>query len=112
MKTALTIVATAALAATASAQAGFSSPSEDRGYQACVSAVKNDYRNFIAKRDYYIREADGTRTFYINATALERGERVPVGITCATSTSGRKVLSTDTTFALFVPATGADIAAN
>jgi len=92
------IIAVSVIAAVAftavDAAAKVSRPSEYRGYQACLAAVDNQYDGIVTQREYLLRDdAADRRTYYINATAWENDERVPIGIACDTSKSGRTVLS-------------------
>lgn len=76
-----------------SAVAAPSSPSEYRGYTACLDSLPAQYDNLTPARNYYLsRSADG-RTYYINASHWQNGERVNVGLRCDTTASGREVLS-------------------
>ena len=74
-------------------QAAASSPAEHRGYEACLSATADSLQGLTTERSYLLSNSADQRTYYINATAWQDGQRAQVGITCATSKSGRDVLS-------------------
>ena len=105
MKTTLTIVAAiAAVTAATTADARPNSPAEQRGYQACLEANQDAFRGLIPERHYLINETDAGRTYYINATAWEDGERVNVAFACETNASGRLTDNLGMTYNRFVPA--------
>ncbi|MEM8768459.1 MAG: hypothetical protein AAGE43_13500 [Pseudomonadota bacterium] len=107
---ALTLITAAALASfsmTAAAKAP-STLSEERGYQACLKANSSDVDRLLVKKDYLYRTTETGRTFYINASIWENGERVPVAFTCNTTRSGRLIENMGISYTQFVPATGAD----
>lgn len=86
-----TIAAVAAVFS-ATAQAKLSSTSEFRGYNNCLEAATTPYEGVVADRAYYLSRAGSARTYYINVTAWDSGERVNLRITCDTSTNGRELL--------------------
>jgi hypothetical protein len=89
MKKSPLMIAAAAALLSAAAGAVTSSPSEFRGYQACLDANEGDFQGLVTDRNYLIREEENSRTYYINATAWENGERVEVGFSCETTRSGK-----------------------
>ncbi len=103
-KSPLMIVAATAALLSATAGAVTSSPSEYRGYQACLEANEGEFRGLVTDRNYLIREDENSRTYYINATAWENGERVNVGISCATSKSGKLLTNNGATYTRYAPA--------
>jgi len=95
MKKSFPFIATIAAAAavfSATAQAKLSSSSEFRGYNNCLEAATTPYKGVVADRAYYLSRAGSARTYYINVTAWDSGERVNLRITCDTSTNGRELL--------------------
>lgn len=105
MKTTLILAAIAALAASLGASAETrSTPSEMRGYQACLDASAQDYRGLVTNRTYLIEKRADQRTYYINATAWQDGERVNVGLRCETDRNGRLITAAEPTNARYVPA--------
>lgn len=105
MKTLLTLTAAVTLAAALPAAAGTPSQlSELRGYNTCLSTHANEYRGLTTARTYLMADNGASRTYYINATAWQDGERVPVGITCDTTRDGRELLSTAVTATRFASA--------
>ena len=107
---ALTLISAAALAAFSMSAAAkpMSTLSEERGYQACVDANSANMERLIVERDFLYRTTDTGRTFYINASVWENGERVPVAFTCNTTRSGRLIENLGVTYNHFAPATGAN----
>ncbi|MEJ2088395.1 MAG: hypothetical protein P8Y69_07960 [Gammaproteobacteria bacterium] len=98
------VAAVATLSVGATAYAGQkSSTSEMRGYQACLDANKEDFRGLTPAREYLLADSNGLRTYYINATAWQDGERVSVGFTCTTSLHGRMVDNAGASFTRYVP---------
>lgn len=95
MKQAPLMIATAAAVLSATASAATSSPMEQRGYEACLKANESAFRSLVVDRDYLIRDNDDSRTYYINATALENGERVQLGFSCETTRRGKLLNNQD-----------------
>lgn len=93
IKTALILTAAAASALSMTAQAKISSSSELRGYNACVQAVASEFKGLQLDRVYYLNEDADKNTYYVNGSAWQSGERVPVRISCDTNRSGNKLLS-------------------
>jgi len=91
--------AIACLAGTAGASAQVSSPADLRGYNSCVKAFDTNELNGVHfPRVYYIaRNADaanaGSKTYYVNASAWQDGNRVMKRLSCTTTRSGRQVLA-------------------
>ena len=104
MKAPLLIAATAAAVLSMNAQGGISTPSENRGYEACLAANEGEFQSLRAERDYLIAETDAGRTYYINATTLKDGERVAVGFTCQTNRQGRLLLNEGASYTRYAPA--------
>lgn len=105
MKAPLILITATALTVAMGAQAETrSTPSELRGYQACLDASTADMQGVVTGRTYLIDQRDGQRTYYINATAWENGKRVEVGIRCQTSLSGRLLTAFEPTASRYVPA--------
>ena len=84
--------------------AGDSSPSEFRGYQACVEANADNLTGLAMERHYLLNETADGRIYYINATAWEDGERVNVGLSCETTPGGRLTSNEGVTYNRFVQA--------
>ena len=104
MKKSPLMIAAAAALLSATAAAGTSSPGEVRGYQACLEANENQFRGLIVDRKYLIRDTEDSRTYYINATAWEEGERVKVGFSCETSRTGRLLTNNGAAYTHYAPA--------
>lgn len=104
MKAPLLIAATAAATLSVNALAVTSSPSEFRGYEACLAANEGEFRGLVTERDYLIAETDTGRTYYINATAWKDGARVEVGFTCQTNRAGRLVQNDGASYTRYTPA--------
>ncbi|MEZ5558659.1 MAG: hypothetical protein R3E86_08985 [Pseudomonadales bacterium] len=77
----------------APADARVSTSKELAGYHACLDAAADSHSGLVAKRFYYTAQSGDNRTYYINASAWENGNRVALRIACATSTDGRELLS-------------------
>jgi hypothetical protein len=113
MKAPLKIATTAALLMSGSvlmssaALAGTSTPSEFRGYQACLKANADAVRGLVPERTYLIDESAQSRTYYINATAWQNGERVEVGMSCETNRSGRLIENKGVSLTRYAPASEA-----
>lgn len=102
-----TVLAVAALGATSAASAATSSPSDHRGYQTCVKALDTEsLSGVVFPRVYYIAHQAEAKTYYLNATAWQNGERVVKRITCETSANGRQVTSFATNDGRFALADG------
>ena len=95
MKKAPMMIAAAAALLSATAVATTSSPSEYRGYQACLEANEGQFQGLVVERNYLIQDKDDSRTYYINGTAWDNGERVQVGISCETTRRGKLLNSQD-----------------
>ncbi len=106
MKAPLIFTATTVLALTlgAQAEARTSTASEYRGYQACLEASAGNLNGLVTDRTYLLNEQDGQRTYYINATAWESGERVSVALRCETNRGGRVLSTAEPAYARYVPA--------
>jgi len=104
MKTPLILAAITALTFSLGAEAqSRSTPSEIRGYQACLNNAASDVQGLVTDRTYLIDQRDGTRTYYINGTAWENGERVDVAFSCETSLGGRLITVFEPTASRYVP---------
>lgn len=105
MKAPLILAATAVLTVTLAAQADArSTPSELRGYEACLDASTTTLQGVVPDRTYLVDQRDDERTYYINATAWEEGARVNVGFRCQTNLSGRLLSSAEPAYTRYVPA--------
>ena len=104
MKKSPLMIAAAASLLSASAFAGTSTPAEFRGYQACLEANEDQFRGLVAERNYLIRNNADSRTYYINATAWENGERVDVGFSCETSRNGRLLTNNGASYTRYATA--------
>ncbi len=90
------ILITAAVAvgvASASAQAGLSTPTEFRGYTACIEAASEDTKGLVAARDYLINKSGHTAQYFINATVWKNNQREAVRISCHTTGNGQRLVS-------------------
>lgn len=106
MKTLLiAITATASLLAM-NAQAGKSSQSELRGYNACVNAADPAFQGLSLSRTYYLAKEDNRNVYFLNGSAWLDGERVDVRISCDTSRNGRNLLSQTSNLGSFALQTG------
>lgn len=112
MKKSPLMIAAAAALMSATAFAGTASVAENRGYEACLKANEGEFRAVVTERDYLVRENDDSRTYYINATAWENGDRVNVGFSCETTRHGKLLTSNDAVYAHFAPAGSVQVAGN
>lgn len=103
MKNLPALIAAGAIALSAGAHAAESSPSEFRGYQACLEANADAFEGLVTERNYLLSEQPSSRIYYINATAWENGERVEIGFSCETTKFGRLLENKGATYARFVP---------
>jgi len=104
MKAPILIAATAAATIALGAHAQLSSPSEFRGYQACLEANADGLSGLTPEREYLLAQTDEGQVYYINATAWEDGERVNLAFSCATTAGGYLTSNLGTTYNRFVPA--------
>lgn len=106
MKAPLMIAATVAatLSVSASVMANTSTPSEFRGYKACLEANKGEFKGLVPERNYLIEQTSEGRNYYINATAWEDGKRVDVGFSCQTTSSGRLLANRSAGNTRYLPA--------
>lgn len=104
MKAPLMIAATVAATLSVSAMANTSTPSEFRGYQACLEANNSEFKGLVPERNYLIERTSEGRNYYINATAWENGKRVDVGFSCQTTSSGRLLATRSTGNTRYLPA--------
>ena len=93
MKKTLLILVAAAASISIAAQARVSTLTEFKGYNACVSASEDEFRGLVLSREYFLAQNSGTKTYYLNGTAWENGDRIPVRIACDTSGNGRELKS-------------------
>ena len=99
------ILTTTLLALTLGVQAeARSTPSEMRGYEACLNNSAADYKGLVTERTYLVDQRDGQRTYYINATAWDNGQRVNVSFRCETNLSGRLLSAAEPANGRFVSA--------
>jgi len=110
MKSPLKIVTTTALLMSGSvllssaALAGTSTPNEFRGYKACLEANADSFRGLVPERTYLVNDSEQSRTYYINATAWQNGERVEVGMSCETNKAGRLIENKGVRLTRYAPA--------
>ncbi len=84
-----------AVAASSGAAAG--GLSDQRGYNRCVKAFDGQGLSGVTlPRFYYINHTADSKTYYVNASAWENGNRVSKRITCETSASGRELHAVET----------------
>lgn len=102
MKTLLLIATAAAATFSLSAQAGQSTLSEFRGYEACLSANADNFQGLSTERSYLMTNTAAGRTYYINATAWENGQRVQIGFSCQTTDSGQLIRNEGVSYSHFV----------
>ena len=105
MKALSYLAATAALTTVAFAPASFATPSthaELRGYQACLEANEEGFTGLRTQRNYMFTKTETGRTYYINATAWQNGERVKIGFSCDTTSNGRLVQNQGVSYNHFV----------
>ncbi|NOX50713.1 MAG: hypothetical protein GXP16_09280 [Gammaproteobacteria bacterium] len=96
MNKAILITAAVAVgAASASAQAGLSTPTEFRGYTTCIEAASEGTKGLVAARDYLINKSNHTAHYFINATVWNNGQREAVRISCNTAGNGQRLVSTN-----------------
>jgi hypothetical protein len=93
MKSPLMIAATTAALLSGTAMAEMSTPAEYRGYAACLEANEDAFRGLVPEREYLVSNTEESRTYYINATAWENGERVDVAFSCVTAKNGKLLQS-------------------
>jgi len=90
----ITLLATGLTLASSAALAGApASPSEIRGYQHCLSAAQEEAPSFNVVKDYFINEGTEARTYYLNGFAAYDGAWTPVRVRCATTASGRRLMT-------------------
>ena len=70
-----------------------SSPSEARGYAACVNKVEREHGRFNVEADYYTNTHAHTREFYLNGRARTNGEWGPLRVACETTRSGSRIVA-------------------
>jgi hypothetical protein len=73
-------------------------------YQACLEANESEFSGLVPEREYLISNNEDTRSYYINATAWENGQRVEVGFSCETSKSGRLLTNNGATYSHYAAA--------
>ena len=101
-------LAAAALISVAFAPASFAAPSthaELRGYQACLEANQDGFTGLSTQRNYMLSKTDTGRTYYINATAWQDGQRVKISFSCETTDAGKLVQNQGVSYTHFVSAT-------
>lgn len=113
MKSSLKIAATTAtllsgaVLFSGTAAAGTSTPSEFRGYQACLEANEDAFSGLVPERRYLISRTSEKSTYYINATAWENGKRVDVAFSCDTTPSGRLISNQGAAYTRYAAASDA-----
>jgi hypothetical protein len=110
MKKSPLMIAAAAALLSATAAANPIGPMEQRGYDACLKANESEFRGLKVDREYLIRNNEDTRTYYINATAWENGERAQVGFSCETTRRGKLLNSSGIVNAHYAPAPSVQVA--
>ena len=68
---------------------------DQRGYQQCVDGIESELNNQRPHLShvYFMTVEDDNRTYYINGTAWQDGQRQPVRSECMTSLGGNHVLA-------------------
>ena len=112
MKKAPLMIAAAAALLSVTAHATTIGPMEKRGYEACLKAHEGEFRGLQVDRKYLIRNKEDSRTYYINATAWENGERVQVGFSCETTRRGKLLAAEDAVNARYAAAATNQVAGN
>ena len=87
------IAAGTALLISGSALADYSTPSEIRGYNACLKQISKESDGLVTARQYLISRDGADANYYINATRWQDGKRDAVRFNCATTLGGKKVVS-------------------
>ena len=96
------LIGTAALAGglifTAQANAG--PLAEQAGYDTCHNEIESQYdrQGLVFARQHYLNREAGSNTYFINASAWEKGERVGLKSACETTKSGRRILALETSY--------------
>ena len=96
MKKTLLILVAATASIAIAAQARVSSPAEMTGYNTCVNASEGQFRGLVLSREYFLAQNTGAKSYYLNGTAWENGDRVHVRIACDTSNNGRDLKNVTT----------------
>lgn len=117
MKASLPLAAATALATVTCAavsHAVVSTPAEFRGYQACLEANEAEFSGLSTQRNYLLTKTSNGRTYYINATAWQDGQRVKIAFSCDTTRSGTLINKQDVSTSHFVSARehGVQVAGN
>ncbi|MCZ6642718.1 MAG: hypothetical protein O7F71_14155 [Gammaproteobacteria bacterium] len=107
MKKALTVLSALTILFAGAALARPSQPSEFRGFETCIDAAKAEFTSgFVSNRTYFIDREGADNVYFINASALQAGDREPLMITCETSRNGRKLLAYSAAPGRFIPQRG------
>ena len=96
MKKTLLILVAAAASIAIAAQARVSNHAEMTGYNTCVNASEGQFHGLVLSRDYFVAQNPGAKSYYINGTAWENGDRIAVRIACDTSNNGRDLKNVTT----------------
>lgn len=89
------------------AHAANSSPSELRGYGACLAKLEAQRPVGLATpRHYYLAKHADANTYYVNTTQWENGVRTARRMNCTTSRNGREVLQFSTSDGRYALNTG------
>lgn len=93
-------IAFIALAVLLGNQAYAGSYLDDRGYRECERTLTEEFGDsgVMFKRHYMVKRTEQDRTFYINKTVWNDGERMPVASTCVTSVNGRQIIELQSDF--------------
>lgn len=99
----LALSTVALLGLSGGAAAATSDPTEMRGYNNCIAASDTSALSGVTlPRVYYISKRADVKTYYVNTTGWQNGQRVTKRVTCETNRSGRKVLSVQTSDGRYV----------
>ena len=93
MKKSIVIAAAVVATASTTAYAQTSSPADFRGYEKCVAAADAESSGLTTPRTYLINKEGDNKSYYINGSRWEAGQREQVRISCETSKNGRVLLS-------------------
>ena len=121
MKSSLKIAATTAtllsgaVLFSGTAAAGTSTPSEFRGYQACLEANEDAFSGLVPERRYLISRTSEKSTYYrkgsvqscMRFSARENGKRVDVAFSCDTTPSGRLISNQGAAYTRYAAASDA-----
>lgn len=84
-------------------------PIDQRGYDTCVNDVARDYSRhagLMHARYYFLARDDTARTYFVNSTAWQEGDRVNLRTRCRTDLYGRDLLARETELGRWVQRRG------